>query len=66
MSSPLPPYNSTVVISGRVFTMPKDYYMPIPQRIIDGSEVVIHTILIIEWEKMLENVAKIGLVGLQF
>lgn len=46
--------------------MPKDYYMPIPQRIIDGSEVVIHTILIIEWEKVLENVAKIGLVGLQF
>ena len=41
LASPLPPYNSTIVVPGRVFTRPKDYYMPIPQQIIDESKGVI-------------------------
>jgi hypothetical protein len=41
ISSPLPPYNGSVVVPGRVFTRPKDYYMPIPQVIIDQSGGVI-------------------------
>lgn len=40
-ASPLPPYNGAVVIPARVFTRPKDYYMPIPQQIIDESKGVI-------------------------
>lgn len=40
-ASPLPPYNGTVIIPGRTFTRPKDYYMPIPQEIIDESKGVI-------------------------
>jgi hypothetical protein len=40
-ASPLPPYNGTVIIPGRTFTRPKDYYMPIPQEIIDESNGVI-------------------------
>jgi hypothetical protein len=40
-ASPLPPYNSTVIIPARTFTRPKDYYMPIPQEIIDESKGVI-------------------------
>ncbi len=41
LASPLPPYNSAVVIPARTFTRPKDYYMPIPQEIIDESKGVI-------------------------
>jgi len=40
-ASPLPPYNGTTVIPGRTFVRPKDYYMPIPQEIIDESKGVI-------------------------
>ena len=40
-ASPLPPYNGTVIIPGRTFTRPKDYFMPIPQEIIDESKGVI-------------------------
>ena len=41
MASPLPPYNSTIVVPARTFTRPKDYYMPIPQEVIDESKGVI-------------------------
>ncbi len=41
LASPLPPYNSSVVVPGRTFTRPKDYYMPIPQTVIDESKGVI-------------------------
>ncbi len=40
-ASPLPPYNGAVIIPARTFTRPKDYYMPIPQQIIDESKGVI-------------------------
>lgn len=40
-ASPLPPYNGSVVIPSRTFTRPKDYYMPIPQQVIDESKGVI-------------------------
>lgn len=40
-ASPLPPYNGTVIIPARTFTRPKDYFMPIPQEIIDESKGVI-------------------------
>ena len=40
-SSPLPPYNNSIVLPARVFTRPKDYYMPIPQKIIDQSGGII-------------------------
>jgi len=40
-ASPLPPYNGSVIIPPRIFTRPKDYYMPIPQLIIDESKGVI-------------------------
>lgn len=40
-ASPLPPYNAATIIPPRVFTRPKDYYMPIPQEIIDESKGVI-------------------------
>ena len=40
-ASSLPPYNSAVVIPGRTFVRPKDYYMPIPQQIIDESKGII-------------------------
>ena len=41
LASPLPPYNSSVVVPARTFTRPKDYYMPIPQQVIDESKGVI-------------------------
>ena len=41
VASPLPPYNGATVIPGRTFTRPKDYYMPIPQQVIDESKGVI-------------------------
>ena len=41
LASPLPPYNSNVVVPARTFVRPKDYYMPIPQQIIDESKGVI-------------------------
>jgi hypothetical protein len=41
LASPLPPYNSAVVVPARTFTRPKDYYMPIPQQVIDESKGVI-------------------------
>jgi len=40
-ASLLPPYNGAVVIPGRTFTRPKNYYMPVPQAIIDESKGVI-------------------------
>ena len=40
-ASPLPPYNGVVTIPARTFLRPKDYYMPIPQQIIDESKGVI-------------------------
>ena len=40
-ASPLPPYNGTVIIPARTFTRPKNYYMPLPQEIIDESKGVI-------------------------
>jgi hypothetical protein len=40
-ASPLAPYYGDTVIPGRTFTRPKDYYMPIPQEIIDESKGVI-------------------------
>ena len=41
LAMPLPPYNSSVVVPARTFTRPKDYYMPIPQTVIDESKGVI-------------------------
>jgi starch-binding outer membrane protein, SusD/RagB family len=41
LASPLPPYNSSVIVPARTFTRPKDYYMPIPQEIIDESKGII-------------------------
>jgi hypothetical protein len=40
-ASPLPPFNSAVVIPARTFTRPKNYYMPVPQQIIDESKGII-------------------------
>lgn len=40
-ASPLPPYNGAVVIPARTFTRPKNYYMPIPQIVIDQSKGII-------------------------
>ncbi len=40
-ASPLPPFNSAVIVPARTFQRPKNYYMPIPQQIIDESKGVI-------------------------
>ncbi|QEC63321.1 RagB/SusD family nutrient uptake outer membrane protein [Mucilaginibacter ginsenosidivorans] len=40
-ASPLPPYNGAVIVPARTFQRPKDYFMPIPQKIIDESKGVI-------------------------
>jgi hypothetical protein len=40
-ASPLPPFNGAVIIPARTFQRPKDYFMPIPQKIIDESKGVI-------------------------
>jgi hypothetical protein len=40
-ASPLAPYNGSIIIPARTFTRPKDYYMPLPQEIIDESKGVI-------------------------
>ena len=40
-ASPLLPYNGTVIIPARTFVRPKNYYIPIPQEIIDESKGVI-------------------------
>ncbi len=40
-ASLLQPYNGAVVIPGRTFKRPRDYYMPVPQIIIDQSKGVI-------------------------
>ena len=40
-ASPLPPYNGSIDIPARTFTRPKDYYMPIPQEVIDESKGII-------------------------
>ena len=40
-ASPLDPYKGAVVIPGRTFKRPKDYYMPVPQIIIDQSKGII-------------------------
>ncbi len=41
LASPLAPYNGSVVVPERSFQRPKDYYMPIPQVVIDESKGVI-------------------------
>ncbi len=41
IASLLPPYNGAVVIPARTFIRPKNYYMPLPQEIIDESKGVI-------------------------
>ena len=40
-ASPLAPFNGAVIIPARTFKRPKNYFMPIPQRIIDESKGVI-------------------------
>ncbi|MBS1603917.1 MAG: RagB/SusD family nutrient uptake outer membrane protein [Bacteroidetes bacterium] len=40
-ASPLPPFNGATIIPPRTFTRPKDYYMPIPQQIVDESKGII-------------------------
>ncbi len=40
-ASPLQPYNGTIVVPARTFVRPRDYFMPIPQEIIDESKGVI-------------------------
>jgi len=40
-ASPLAPYNGATIIPARTFTRPKDYFMPLPQEIIDESKGVI-------------------------
>jgi hypothetical protein len=40
-ASPLAPYFGDTIIPARTFTRPKDYFMPIPQEIIDESKGVI-------------------------
>jgi hypothetical protein len=40
-ASPLPPFNGAVIVPGRTFQRPKNYYIPIPQQIIDESKGVI-------------------------
>ncbi len=40
-ASVLPPFNSAVIVPARTFTRPKNYYMPIPQSIIDESKGII-------------------------
>lgn len=40
-ASPLAPYNGAVIIPARTFQRPKNYYVPIPQQIIDESKGVI-------------------------
>jgi len=40
-ASPLPPYNGAIVVPARTFTKPKNYYLPIPQNVIDQSKGVI-------------------------
>lgn len=40
-ASPLEPYNGAVVVPARTFVKPKNYYMPIPQPIIDESKGVL-------------------------
>lgn len=40
-ASPLAPYNGAVIIPARTFQRPKNYYMPIPQQVIDESKGVI-------------------------
>ena len=32
-ASPLPPFNGAVIVPGRTFQRPKNYYLPIPQQI---------------------------------
>lgn len=41
LASPLPPFNGSVDVPARTFVRPKDYFMPIPQEIIDESNGVI-------------------------
>lgn len=41
LASPLPPYNGAVIIPSRTFKRPKNYYVPIPQKVIDESKGVI-------------------------
>lgn len=47
-ASTLPPYNGAVVVPGRTFLRPKNYYMPIPQVVIDQSKSVLKQTLIIK------------------
>jgi len=40
-ASMLQPFNGTTVVPARTFTRPKNYYMPVPQSIVDESKGVI-------------------------
>ncbi len=40
-ASPLAPYNGAVIIPARTFQRPKNYFMPIPQKVIDESKGVL-------------------------
>jgi hypothetical protein len=40
-ASRLQPYNSAVIVPARTFQRPKNYYMPIPQAVIDQSKGII-------------------------
>ncbi|MEJ7684754.1 MAG: RagB/SusD family nutrient uptake outer membrane protein [Segetibacter sp.] len=40
-ASRLPPFNNTVIVPARTFQRPKNYYMPVPQAVIDESKGVI-------------------------
>jgi hypothetical protein len=40
-ASPLAPFNGSVIVPARTFKRPKNYFMPIPQKIIDESKGVI-------------------------
>jgi len=40
-ASPLAPFNGSVIVPARTFKRPKNYFMPIPQQIIDESKGVI-------------------------
>ncbi|MBC7628388.1 RagB/SusD family nutrient uptake outer membrane protein [Ferruginibacter sp.] len=41
LASPLPPYNGVVLVPARTFSKPKNYYCPIPQKVIDESKGIL-------------------------
>jgi hypothetical protein len=40
-ASPLAPYNGAIIVPARTFNRPKNYYIPIPQQVIDESKGVL-------------------------